>query len=179
MPVLSSGEIELVGLPIEIGFQPNLHIRRRKLREGPPGLQVHAASFIRERRIVLDSALRRKKAELQRIYFHELYHFAWVRLGNPRRQDYESLLRAEARRRVPGELGWSAESRKQLLRPSDWRERTVRWREYVCESFCDTGAWLHCQRDCKDCDEFTLGRVNREERRGWFTENGLDQRISI
>jgi hypothetical protein len=52
---------------------------------------------------------------------------------------YEQLLGAE---RAPGELGWSAEWRKLALTPAHRRDRSRAWREYCCESFCDTAAWL-------------------------------------
>src|SRR5689334_11369152 len=56
-------------------------------RRGP----VHGGSFLRERRIALDCT----RAELPRILVHELFHFVWLRLGNPLRRSYEDLLRQE------------------------------------------------------------------------------------
>ncbi|MCU1327875.1 MAG: hypothetical protein JWN34_3245, partial [Bryobacterales bacterium] len=50
---------------------------------------------------------------------HELFHFVWVRLGNPRRKEWESLLRAEWEARAKGETGWSAEWRKRELKQKD------------------------------------------------------------
>ena len=107
------------------------------------GNPAHAATFIRKRLIVLDAELRREASEHGRILAHEIFHFAWVRLGNPARLDWERALRGEFARRVPGEAGWSAEWRKLRLRPRDVRLRTRAWREYCCESFCDTAAaWI-------------------------------------
>ncbi len=59
--------------------------------------------------------MERQPRELARILVHELFHFAWVRLGNPARRSYEALVREEWKRRARGELGWSAESRKRAL----------------------------------------------------------------
>jgi hypothetical protein len=123
---------------------------------------VHAGSFLRERRIAFNCT----RAEFPRIFVHEVAHFAWLRLGNPKRLSYEALVRAEWRQRSPGELGWSADWRKQALTGPDVRERSRRWREYCCESFCDTAAWLYCgvQRH----PEFTLSAESRRRRARWF-----------
>jgi len=111
------------------------------------GNPAHAATFIRKRLIVLDEELRLEASEHARILAHEIFHFAWVRLGNPARLEWEALLRREFARRVPGEAGWSAEWRKLRLRPVEVRLRTRAWREYCCESFCDTAAaWLTVSR---------------------------------
>jgi hypothetical protein len=74
---------------------------------------VHAGSFLRERRIALDCT----RAEFPRIFVHELFHFVWLRAGNPVRHSWEALLRRTRRPCAGGELGWSAEWRKQALRP--------------------------------------------------------------
>src|SRR5207248_8122517 len=132
--------------PIRITFQPSLRAHRGKLFTAGPGKEVHAGSFLRQRRIVLDASLKKQPRELVRILTHELFHFAWLRLGNPKRKSYEDLLRRELRRRVKGELGWSAESAKDVLTRGDIGRRTPRWREYVCESFCDSAAWLLAAR---------------------------------
>ena len=134
----------LAGQPIEIRFlaSPRAH-QGRLLSEGERGAEVHAGTFLRKRLMVFDLALMRHSKELERILAHELFHFVWVRLGNPRRRSFEDLLAGEVRLGVAGELGWSAESRKSKLRAGDRRGRTRRWREYVCESFCDTAAWLY------------------------------------
>ena len=159
------------GRPIEVSFLPFLHARRGKLNSGEdqPGQPVHAASFLRLRRVVLDHALRAAREELTRVVLHELFHFAWVRLGNPGRASYAALLRREIAAHAKGELGWSAESRKRggpaagKTTPASARV----WREYVCESFCDTGAWLY--GGMRRHDEFTLARRYRDRRAEWFT----------
>ena len=114
---------EVNGLPIEITFAPALRAHRGKLLSGKssPGKEVHAASLIRQRRIVLDAELKKKPAELKRILIHELFHFAWLRLGNPGRRSFEELLRKEVRERVRGELGWSAEQLKLAASPARLR----------------------------------------------------------
>src|SRR5438477_4297266 len=102
---------QVCGLPIEITFLPSLRAHRGKLLSGKAGrgTEVHAGSFLRQRRIVLDAALRSRPGELRRILTHELFHFVWLRLGNPRRRSYEELVARELTGRVKGELGWSAE----------------------------------------------------------------------
>ena len=90
----------------------------------------------------------RRPPELARILTHELFHFAWVRLSNQSRRSYEALVRNEWKRRTRGELGWSAESRKAALFQGSRiaARRGKYWREYLCESFCDTAAWLYSGR---------------------------------
>jgi hypothetical protein len=169
---------ELEGRPILISWQASPRAYRGKLESGGSrGREVHAGGFLRDRRIVLDSALRRQPALLRRILVHEIFHFAWARLGNPRRRSFERLLAAERRRRLSGELGWSAECRKLALRPADLRSRSRRWREYVCESFCDSAAWLFSNAGASR--EFTLAAEARRRRRRWFVEHGLARRISV
>ncbi|MFN3326541.1 MAG: hypothetical protein ACK5AZ_23845 [Bryobacteraceae bacterium] len=158
---------EIEGSGIEIRFEPKLTAHRGKLLSGAArGEPVHAASFLRERRIVLDSSLLRQPEELSRILIHEIFHFAWVRLGNLRRHSYERLLATE---RTRGELGWSAEWRKAALKQADVRNRTRRWREYTCESFCDSAAWLFGTAGRHP--EFTLEAAGRQGRRQWFEQN--------
>lgn len=130
---------------------------------------VHGGSFLRERRIALDCSQR----EFTRILTHEIFHFVWLRGGNSRRHSYEKVLIAELRTGVRGELGWSADWRKQLLQPMDWRKRTRRWREYCCESFCDTSAWIYS--GLSEHAEFTLASRFRNNRRSCcalFLRNG-------
>src|SRR5712692_2512543 len=124
---------EVRGLPIEIAFLSALRAHRGKLLSGDAGAgwEVHAGSFLRQRRIVLDAALKKQPRELQRILTHELFHFAWLRLGNPRRRSYEDLLLREFRSSVKGELGWSAERVKATITRADSTRRTRRWREYA------------------------------------------------
>lgn len=149
-------------------FVPALTADRRRLysnrKRGEP---VHAASYIRKRRIVLDRELARQPKELARILVHELFHFAWVRLGNPARRSYEALVREEWRQRARGELGWSAESRKREFgRRPPGGHHAPDWREYICESFCDTGAFLYS--GVRRHPEYTLAARHRNRRAEWF-----------
>jgi hypothetical protein len=154
----------LRGMPVRIVSAKGLRDRR-----GP----VHAGAFLRERRIAFDAT----RAEFPRIFAHEVAHFIWLRLGNPRRRSFEELVRAEIVERVKGELGWSAEWRKLALTGIDLERRTRRWREYCCESFCDTAAWLYS--GIERHDEFTLGQRRRLGRRGWFEVNLGGRPLSI
>lgn len=113
---------------------------------------------------MLDEELRGNKTEHERILYHEMFHFAWVRLGNPRRREWEELLVREWQARARGEAGWSAEWRKQALRPNDLTQRSRAWRDYCCESFCDTGAWIRTGGEA----EVTLGTRRLKTRRFWF-----------
>jgi hypothetical protein len=141
------------GAPVRI-----VRVKGLRDRNGP----VHAGSFLRERRIALDCT----RAEFPRIFVHELFHFVWARAGNLTRWSFEGLLLSEWQAKVRGELGWSAERRKLELAPSDVRSRTRGWREYCCESFCDTAAWLYSGVDHHA--EFTLGARAARHRRLWF-----------
>jgi hypothetical protein len=135
---------------------------------------VHAGSLIRKREIVLESELRASPRELSRIFVHEIFHFAWVRLGNLRRDSYDRLVRVEMVGRARGELGWSAEEKKLAL---DGSCAGVPWREYLCESFCDTAAFLYA--GCGKHDEFTLARKWRLRRAQWFRESLGGRVLSI
>jgi hypothetical protein len=148
---------------------------RRGLRDARG--EVHAGAFLRERRIAFDAMLVCDRHELQRIFVHELFHFVWLRLGNPRRWSWEEMLRAECLAGARGELGWSAEWRKRALRLDDAAHRSRPWREYACESFCDTAAWIFS--GLRAHTEFTLPPRFRERRRKWFVESGVTRRISI
>jgi hypothetical protein len=150
---------------VRVRFQGDLHAWRGKLVPVGRGEPVHAGSMLRKRMIVLDSELAESGHELARILIHELFHFVWLRLGNPRRQEWERQLAGEMRRGARGELGWSAEARKQRLEPADAAARNRLWREYACESFCDTAACLIADRKHP---EFTLSNRFRTERRAWF-----------
>lgn len=127
-----------------------------------------AATSIRRRLILLDSAVLERRGEFERIAIHEIFHFAWLRLSNEKRRDWERLLASELVRRARGELGWSAEWRKQKLTARDRTERTAAWRRYACESFCDTAAWLYAE--IRGHDEFTLGARFRPGRNRWFED---------
>ena len=151
----------LCGEPIQIQYSPALRDRR-----GP----VHAGAFLRERRIAFDCT----PAEFPRIFVHEAAHFVWLRLGNPARRSWEQLLFLQSH---SGELGWSAEWRRNSLTASDRSHRTRRWREYCCEAFCDTAAWLWS--GVSRHAEFTLPERYRDARRRWFAVNVANRTLSI
>jgi len=146
----------------------------RLLSETGRGRPVHAGSFIRKREIVLESELRSAPQELARIFVHELFHFAWVRLGNVRRKAFEGLLGAELAARARGELGWSAQERKSALKGVGTGPF---WRAYICESFCDTAAFLYA--GCERHEEFTLRPRWRGKRARWFDESLGGRALSI
>lgn len=144
----------LTGPPVRIEDRPGL-----RDRHGP----VHAGAFLRERRIALNCAQR----EFARVFVHEVFHFVWLRLGNPRRQSYKDLVRLELAAGARGELGWSAEWRKSALpEQGGLSARTRCWHDYCCESFCDSAAWLYS--GVKRHEEFTLGRRFQHLRQAWF-----------
>lgn len=155
---------DLRGRPIRLQRAPGLQDRH-----GP----VHAASFVRERRIAFDCTV----AEFPRILVHELFHFAWLHMGNPLRWSYEELVRMEWGEGSRGELGWSAEWRKGELSAGDIRRRSRRWREYCCESFCDTAAWLYC--GIRQHPEYTLPQLCRRRRQAWFEREMEPRGLSI
>jgi hypothetical protein len=134
---------------------------------------AHAGSFLRERRIALACT----RAEFPRVFVHEWFHFVWARAGNPLRHDFESLLAAERAAGARGELGWSAEWRKRALTAQQALDRSRPWREYCCESFCDTAAWLYA--GLADHAEFTLAPRFRRSRQAWFAQNISGRRLSI
>lgn len=130
-----------------------------------------AATHIPRRVILLDAGLLARPGEFERILIHEIFHFVWVRLSNQTRRSWEGVLAAELAARARGELGWSAEWRKAKVERSDIRSRTPGWRRYVCESFCDTSAWLYS--GLREHDEYTLAFPARRVRRSWFAEQLL------
>ncbi len=157
----------VAGAPIRVHFAADLS------GHGP----IHAGALLRQRRVLLEKSLLLDRTEFARILVHELFHFAWVRLGNPKRRSYERLLAREISARAGGELGWSAEWRKNALTGRDRRLRTRRWREYACESFCDSAAWLFA--GISRHAEFTLPARFRIARRAWFEASGVTSRISL
>jgi hypothetical protein len=168
----------LSGRRIQVSFRPRLTAHRGKLlSRSPKGDAVYAGTFLRKRRIVLDDDMLRTPRILERIFVHEVFHFVWLRLGTRLRASYEELLAGELERAARGELGWSAESMKMKLTREDREERSRRWRDYVCESFCDTAGWLF--GTTRQYSEMTLARRFREERRRWFKENLSTRPISI
>ena len=164
------------GDPIALDFLPALTSVEGKLHSAVGhGKEVHAASFLRARQMTLDSALLANDTELTRILLHELFHFVWVRLGNSRRLAWERLLRAEWEAGARGETGWSAEWRKAALTRRDVAERTRAWREYCCESFCDTAAWI----GCGNASECTLATRNCRARRTWVANELATRWLAI
>jgi hypothetical protein len=141
----------VTGAPIRIQRVPGLRDRRG---------DVHAGSFLRQRRIAFDCT----RSEFARIFVHELFHFVWLRAGNPLRFSWERRLKDESQAR--GDLGWSAQWRRQALSRADVAKRSRRWREYCCEAFCDTAAWLYS--GVRRHPEFTLAAPLRARRRQWF-----------
>lgn len=133
-----------------------------------------AGASIPQRLILLDQAVFARRGQFERILIHELFHFAWVRLSNQKRVAWEQVLAGELRDRVKGELGWSAEWRKEVLTSADARLRTPKWRRYACESFCDSAAWMFA--GLRAHDEFTLAAASRRVRRRWFTEQFSESR---
>ena len=117
---------------------------------------MHAASFIRRREIILEYELL-DKPSLPLILVHEIFHFVWARLSNATRASFSALLAEEFRGKARGELGESASVRKQL---------DPHGRDYVCESFCDTAAWLYAAPG-KDGNA-TLAKRWQTRRRLWF-----------
>jgi predicted SprT family Zn-dependent metalloprotease len=130
-----------------------------KLRDH--GRQAAAGADLRRREIHLHPSLRHQPSERSRILTHELFHFVWIRLGNPRRADWKQLLEGELRRGARGELGWSSQWRK-----SDLPEN---FSHYACEAFCDTAAWLYSS--CREHEEYALAPRWRARRRAWFLAN--------
>ncbi len=153
----------LVGRPIEVRMVGDIPGH-------PVGGEAWASSSIPGRRILLYHSLAEDPDEFCRILIHELFHFVWVRLGNPRRIAWEGVLSAEFEgKRHSGELGYSAEWRKQLLTPEDRQGRTRGWRSYAAESFCDTAAWIYAEV-ADGHPEVTLGARDRNRRRRWFEQ---------
>jgi len=144
---------ELTGAPVRIARGWGLRDRYG---------DSHAVTFVRARRIVFDCAA----SEFPRIFVREVFHFVWLRIGNAARKSFGDLLAAEIKNSARGELGWSAELRKLRLTAEDRANRTRRWRDYCCESFCDSGAWLFS--GTASHEEYTLAASCRKLRRQWF-----------
>lgn len=138
---------------------------------------THAASFIPQRYVVLGAGLFGRRVELGRILYHELCHFIWPRLGNPKRRRFHALVRRELRDRVRGELGYSSEYRKSALARSSGSgsSHSRSQREYICESFCDTGSYvlLGGERRTRH-SEYTLSRSARQRRCRLWSEMVLN-----
>jgi hypothetical protein len=132
----------IFGNPISFELRPGLTAYRGKLLSGVKlGAPVHAAAFIRKRVVVLETDLISQAERLRLILIHEIFHFVWARLGNCQRRTFAKLLADEMRGRARGEIGESADVKKRLLREQGFfDERSRLWRDYVCESFCDSAA---------------------------------------
>lgn len=156
-----SGLPALTGGPLFISALPQLSAYRGKLLSAKleKGKAVHAATFIRKRQIVLETELLNKK-DLPHIFIHELFHFVWARLGNKKRASYADLLVNELRAHARGELGESAAVSKELAPNSP---------DHICESFCDTAAWLYTNQP--DSPHATLARRWQKLRQAWFATN--------
>jgi len=161
---------------VNIAFQPDLRAHRGRLTSGAGerGQPVHAGAFLRERRVVLDAELLEHAPELLRILTHELFHFVWRRLDNATRRSWEQVLAAEGTAR---ELGWSAEWRRRELTPGDMARRSKRWREYCCEAFADTAAWMFSAGAAHE--EYTLERKHRARRRAWFRHLMKERKLPL
>ena len=130
-----------------------------------------AATHVPRRRILLDAGLLAEPGEFERILVHEIFHFAWVRLSNQTRWSWGDVLAAELAAHARGELGWSSEWRKEKLTRADVRRRSPAWRRYICESFCDTSAWMYA--GLARHGEYTLAAAPRRIRRSWFLNHLL------
>ena len=119
---------------------------------------MHAASFIRRREIIFEHELL-EKAALPLIVVHEVFHFVWVRLSNAARASFTALLAEEFRSNARGELGESAAVKKQMA-------CGTLTRDYVCESFCDSAAWLYAPEAKRG--RTALARRWRDRRAAWF-----------
>jgi hypothetical protein len=153
----TAGIPPLTGRRISISVKDKLTAHRGELLSGSnKGQPVHAASFIRKRRIVLERELLARVQKLRLIVVHEIFHFVWARLGNPARRSFAGTLEQERSRHASGGLGESSELRKSI--PC--------WKDYVCESFCDTAAWMYA--GVRKHPDFTLALRWRNQRRAWF-----------
>ena len=129
---LTGQAIQLEVLPILTAF------RGRLLSESSQGRAVYAASFIRERRIVLETSLLDRPGLFSAILVHELFHFVWSRLGNTRRISFTQLLLEEQAGGARGGLGESSHVARSPTLPA----KASAWKNYVCECYCDTAAFL-------------------------------------
>lgn len=156
----------LSGLPIFASFRRNLTAHRGKLisRASGRGTEVYAVSFIRQRRVVFDASLLNDPPQLRFFAVHEIFHFVWARLGNAKRAEFGRLLKREFARRAQGALGESSAISKARLRPGRPCSAREQWRDYVCESFCDTAAWLYAGGRMR----VSLAERWRNRRRRWF-----------
>jgi hypothetical protein len=158
----------LSGGPICIRDRAQLTVHKGKLLWGctERGVAVHAASFLRARQIILRTELLAEPHVFRFIFVHELFHFVWARLGNPLRAEFAALVRHEQTARTRGELGESSSLKKERLGSADCLANSRAWRDYVCESFCDTAAWLYSDMGRNAAG--TLAKRWRDRRARWF-----------
>lgn len=158
------------GRPVQVAFLPELTAHRGKLLSGSDrGTPVYAASFIRRRRIVLEASLLDDPAALCFIFVHELFHFVWVRLGNRTRDEYSQLLLQEIARHARGELGESSAVKKaELGQHLKVSPRSPLWRDYICESFCDSAACIFTGAASQSGPK--LAKRWTAIRRDWFSD---------
>lgn len=169
---------ELRGAAIDVRYRPRLTAwKGQLLSKSHKGDAVYAGCFLRQRRMVLDDGMLRTPRVLERIFVHEVFHFVWSRLGQPLRDSWHQVIDAEIVRGANGELGWSAESMKLNVSEDDRKTRSRRWKDYVCESFCDTAGWYF--GSAKRYAEMTLGPDQRALRRLWFRQHVLGRRLSV
>jgi hypothetical protein len=158
----------LFGDPISFEIRPQLTAHRGKLLSGADaGVPVHAAAFIRRRLIVLETALFSQPERLRFIVIHEIFHFVWARLSNGQRRAFTDLLADEIRRGVKGEAGESADLKKRLIQKEALRRL---WRDYACESFCDSGAAFFSGAATNE--HFTLADRWAKRRHLWLSHAG-------
>jgi hypothetical protein len=158
---------DIPGNPISLEFSPCLTAHRGKLlSDANQGRAVHAASFLPQRRIVLESQLAQRPLELHLVLTHEIFHFVWWRLGNQARSEYDALIRNEIKNSAKGELGESSAVAKEGLVNCSPAWQAASWRSYLSESFCDTAGWVYSSVDRHSW--FQLAAKWRTIRASWF-----------
>jgi hypothetical protein len=169
---------ELRGREIDVRYRPRLTAwKGQLLSKSHKGDAVYAGCFLRKRQIVLDDGMLRTPRVLERIFVHEVFHFVWSRLGARLRDSWHEVIDAEILRGANGELGWSAESMKLSVTDEDRINRSRRWKDYICESFCDTAGWYF--GTASRYSEMTLGPRERALRRTWIREHLLVRPLTI
>lgn len=118
--------------------------------------------------MVIEDSLAGRSRDLRLILAHELFHFAWWRLGNRSRGEFDGLLRNEVAAGARGELGESAAVAKSAAARCGIVSSSSSWKQYTCESFCDTAAWLYAGVSAHKC--FQLAARWREKRGSWFQQ---------
>ena len=158
----------MAGEPIAVSTRAKLLAAHRKLlaHSATRGTPLYAATFLRQRKIVLEAGLFEEPCLARLILTHELFHFVWVRLANAARHQFSHVIADEIRSRARGEIGESAGVRKELTMAAACRLQGRMWRDYVCESFCDTAAWLYA--GVEDHQSFQLANRWRRGRATWF-----------